>query len=367
MENNVSVIKQETYDVEEIKRKFLDKFLNTFNGIGYKPRGNKILLKPNFLGLFNESKPVTTKNEIIIAMIETLNYLGDYQIIISDSPAYSTIKKIAKNKGLIELLSKYNNVILREINSYKTVELGNNKIKVAKIIDEVDEIINLARFKTHSFQTLTCATKNLFGLVYKSEKQKQHLKNSSSSDFGEMLYLLSDYFKDKVSLNIIDCVVGMEGNGPSSGTRRRLGQIILSKDSISSDLVACKMINLDPNKVPYLKFAIEKQDVNYNLVDKIKVIRNFKLPKSSKTFSGMFYTFISLFKIVSNPFKKRFFNKKPYPNKECVGCGVCWEKCPTKAIYSKNNKAKIDYNKCIKCFVCHEVCPNHVIELRYFV
>lgn len=40
----------------------------------------------------------------------------------------------------------------------------------------------------------------------------------------------------------------------------------------------------------------------------------------------------------------------------CVGCGICYAKCPQNAIYIKNNKAFIS-KECIHCLQCMDECP----------
>lgn len=47
---------------------------------------------------------------------------------------------------------------------------------------------------------------------------------------------------------------------------------------------------------------------------------------------------------------------------ECIGCGICLEKCPTNAISLKKGKAVIDMKKCIRCGKCHNVCPQGAIK-----
>ncbi|MFW6009394.1 MAG: DUF362 domain-containing protein [archaeon] len=360
VEDKVAVIKQKEYNVDEIK----DKLIKTFSKINYKPKGKKILLKPNFLVPTHEEEPVTTKNEIIIAMIETLNLMGDYDIIISDSPGFSTAYNVAKKKGLLNLISRYENVTLRDYNSFKIIEGDEIKLKIAGLIDEVDEIINLARFKTHTFQTLTCATKNLFGLVYKSEKQKEHLKHHSKEDFGKMLFFLQEKLNKKVTLNLVDGIIGMQGNGPRSGESKRLGQIIISKDPILCDLVACEIILVMPKKIPYLNYALNKREYKYNLINEIDIIQNFKLPYKKNTILGRLFNIFNYFNIIINPIKE-YFRKKPKINDKCIGCGVCARKCPANVIEIENKKAKIKHKKYIKCYVCHEMCPENAIDLKF--
>lgn len=47
---------------------------------------------------------------------------------------------------------------------------------------------------------------------------------------------------------------------------------------------------------------------------------------------------------------------------KCVGCKVCIEACPTKAITMQNNKAVIDPAKCVNCGVCVAKCPTKAIN-----
>ena len=53
----------------------------------------------------------------------------------------------------------------------------------------------------------------------------------------------------------------------------------------------------------------------------------------------------------------------PWVDEEkCVGCNVCVEKCPVKAISMKDEKAKINMDKCIHCGTCHSVCSQEAVR-----
>ena len=50
--------------------------------------------------------------------------------------------------------------------------------------------------------------------------------------------------------------------------------------------------------------------------------------------------------------------------KECIGCGVCYNICPAKAIVIKNKIAVIDKKACIRCFCCQEFCPKGAMKVH---
>lgn len=49
-------------------------------------------------------------------------------------------------------------------------------------------------------------------------------------------------------------------------------------------------------------------------------------------------------------------------NGNCIGCGLCAERCMKSVISIENGKAVIDHSGCLECGLCYEVCPNAAVN-----
>ena len=126
-----------------------------------------------------------------------------------------------------------------------------------------------------------------------------------------------------------------------------------SKNAISLDIVSSKLIGYVPKNILMIKEAIGRKLGSFKFVlvgmDKLPNL-HFKKP------------------IVSEKLPKRMLEilkQRPIvvDKKECVKCGLCAKKCPTKAI-KLNPYPEINKKKCIRCFCCMEVCPQDALSLE---
>ena len=57
---------------------------------------------------------------------------------------------------------------------------------------------------------------------------------------------------------------------------------------------------------------------------------------------------------------------KPKANKQCIKCGLCYQKCPVHAISNKNYKI-CDTKKCISCLQCVSICPKKARQVNSII
>ncbi|MBN2422338.1 DUF362 domain-containing protein [Candidatus Woesearchaeota archaeon] len=362
MKAKVSIVKCESYQQKEVDTA-VKKAVDLIGGIDkFVKKGDNVLLKPNLLSANSPDKHVTTHPGVVEAVIKLVKKAGG-KVYVGDSPGakFSTLET-AKKCGIYDICKK-NKVRLLEFNNPKLVE--NNKSKVykkmilEKSILDMDLIINLPKMKTHCLTNITAAVKNLYGCIPEERKMQLHFKYPNNIVFSELLLDLYEYIKPQ--LNILDGIIGMDGNGPSNGNLKKVGLILASDNALAMDSVMCKVTSISEESVPTLTLAKKRGIFNRDNVEilgeNIKSCRvSFKLPQSRS------------FNLIPG-FLKRFLAQDimsyPHINRsKCVGCSICIKNCPAKTIKLINKKAKINHKKCIRCFCCQELCPHDAIKIK---
>jgi uncharacterized protein (DUF362 family)/NAD-dependent dihydropyrimidine dehydrogenase PreA subunit len=346
-----------SYDYNEAK-KSLDSCLKELGGLKrFVKKDDVVLIKPNLLMPADPQRAITTHPIIIKILLNELKKIG-CRAIIADSPSGTY-----DNKCVMNAYRECGYLGLKGLNTDFSIKEYPNKKGFIKKYDlispffKADKIINVCKVKTHMLTAMTCAVKNLFGLIAGKDKTYFHSRFRTVDDFCRMLIDIAQIAKP--CLSIADGVTGMEGEGPSRGRIKKLGIIAAGTDCFEMDYNISKIIGIDYKKIPYLRIAKGMGLFKENSRDYSEIKVPFKMPSSA---------LISwLFKLIPSGLRSiysDFFIKKPFIKENCIGCGLCKKSCPAKAISIVKGKARIDYSKCIRCYCCHEVCRYNAVGLK---
>lgn len=357
MTAKVSVVNCPEYDVKLV----YDSIKKALKDINFEIKeGSNILLKPNIL---NQSKPesaVVTHYTVVDAMCKILKE-KNCKISIGESSGnplgVGGTKKAFETSKIKDVANKYDaKIVAFEAEKLITESINGKvlkKITFAKCIRDFDRIINLPKLKTHMYTNYTGAIKNTYGFVPGALKIKYHQIGSNIQIFGNIL--LDIYSKLTPHLNIMDAIIGMEGNGPNAGEPKQTGYILASSNGIALDLIAQKMIGLPEGDQVITNLAKKRGIFN----DKIEVIGKLPLIKY-KTSSDKIRKLPSFLRV----FIDSQGEYKPFVDvSKCIKCGACAEVCPREAIKLKPYPV-IDHKKCIRCYCCHELCQRKAINLK---
>ncbi len=363
--NKVLIKRLEDYNLDKIEAFFKRSYLHK-DKVLPKLQGKKILLKPNLLGAFTPDKAVTTHPVILEAIIRILQTI-DCKILIGDSPGGSVNYQSVINKcGIKNLADKYN-VEIVNLNHYKVINImhGNFSLAYSQIYDQVDYIINLAKYKTHSLMQFTGAVKNLYGLVPGLKKADYHRQYPNSHNFAQLLASLYEVFKEKILFSVIDGIVGMEGKGPSGGKARNFAYLFASECASSLDYVAAYMMGFKPLSIDLINLTMQADGILPS-----RIASNFLWQKNiiPDVDTGIVKLRNKLLNTIPNSVSKIFkslFWYKPFITDKCKKCNICLESCPVDAIKADDSgNLKINDSICIRCLCCHEFCPHQAIEIQ---
>jgi len=360
----VAIVDCQSYDPDLVSQKIKES-LGLLGGLDQfiKP-GMRVLLKPNFLSAKEPERAITTHPEIAAAVAREVRNLGATPII-GDSPggAKRGVKRVWQNTGFLDMAKRENiELISFEASGVVKFETNGRTYYLAKPAIEADFIINLPKLKTHVLTLMTGAVKNMFGLIPGFRKANYHKQFPKPKDFAQVIV-------DIVSLRppgltIMDAVLSMEGDGPSSGNPYWSKLLISSVDPVAVDAIAAEIIGLNPAKVPITSAAAEA-GLGIGWAEAIEIV--------GKSLND---ARISGFKLTSNrklelipKFLVRIIDPylwvRPAIDKSfCTNCNTCVTSCPVKALSNNDGgPPSFDYSVCINCWCCHELCPEKAVQI----
>ena len=339
----------------------MDKFI--------KP-GMKVAIKPNLVTKKKAETGATTHPEIVYAVSRLVKEAGAVPIIV-ESPGGLFNESILRNLyGFLEIdtAAKDAGAELNFDTSSKKVDIPEGKelkeVYILRQIAEADAVINLSKLKTHGMMVFSGAVKNMFGAIGGLEKAEYHLRMSDYDRFANAI--IDIYLSAKVTLNIMDAITAMEGEGPTNGDARSLNTLIAAKNAFDLDLAASHIIGLEPTISPIMRNSIIR-GLSKNSIDDIKVsedinkfrVHDFNIPqadnvKTIRFFGGELGTRLM-----------RSMKPKPkFEHDKCVGCGECAICCPAHIIKMVDRRPKVDLRGCISCFCCQEMCPAKAVTIN---
>jgi uncharacterized protein (DUF362 family) len=231
-------------------------------------RGDRVLLKPNFIAPRPRHCATQTDPAVII---ETATLLKDFgaRPFVGDSPAWGNVHTCAKALDLEGPLKKLD-VPIRQLNKPVRRQIAGVAVGISSVALEADVIINLPKFKSHQQLVATFAVKNMFGCVSGKWKAYWHFaKGGYAEKFCELLIEIYKLLSPAVT--IIDGVIIMDGPGPISGRARPLGWLIGGIDPMACEIVCSNLINLNPDQLPIVRTAKQK-DFGCTNPDEIEII-----------------------------------------------------------------------------------------------
>jgi uncharacterized protein (DUF362 family) len=211
-------------------------------GIGLR-RMHLVLVKPNLCGYYPPSP------ELLGAVLQVLERTSD-QIVVGDTDsAMYRAEEMFKRRGYSQFASpkvELRNLLRDEVrrchvpSPHAVAELPMPQTAVM-----CDALINMPGLGTHGNTSLTCAAKNLFGLISSRRKFSEYHPLGIDEVIADVCKII------RPTVNIVD-----------AGQRMLLGS-----DLLSIDIVAAKMLGLGPSGVEHLRLIAQDRGLKLDEVD----------------------------------------------------------------------------------------------------
>jgi uncharacterized protein (DUF362 family)/ferredoxin len=346
---------------------------------GLDARGKSVFVKPNILGDFAPERGVTTHPAVVRAVVEALRRRGAANIIVGDNPGmrgYAANERCARRSGILEAADgAWRNIGLEPIEVPVTSRFA-PRFVVSHVVREADLFISLPKFKTHVATVITGAVKNSYGLLVGAQKALLHRVARGPRDFAEAV--VDVYAVRPPDFVLMDGIVAMQGNGPSSHDLRDVNLLLAGTNGVEVDAVMAAVMGADPAAIPLLAEAhrrglgeidLARIDLRGDLVP----VPVFRVPfigvqaggrprgrlgallrrlhaENLGTFLARLLTYVA----VGRPTLRR---------RACARCGVCARQCPVDAI-TLAPYPRIDRRTCVLCYCCNEFCEYDAMTVQ---
>jgi uncharacterized protein (DUF362 family) len=233
--------------------------------------GQKVIIKPNASFDSAPERAANTNPELVAEITRQAKAAGASEVGVFDH-TLNEWRASYKNSGIQDAVERAGGKMLpaNDEKFYESMKRPQAKrLKESALFKPMlsaDVFINVPILKNHGGAKMSCAIKNLMGVVW--DRRSWH-GNDLNQSIAEALYYI------KPDLNVIDAYRVMLANGPRGVSVDDVSlkkYMIISKDIVAADSAALGVIGYKQSDVPYVKIAGDLGFGQYDL-SKLKVER----------------------------------------------------------------------------------------------
>lgn len=369
----LSVVNVQNYNKDEINSAVDNLFVQLGGVTQFIGNGKNVFIKVNLVRDLAPEKAGTTHPEVVRAVAsKIIAECPDCTVTVGDSSSgpYTKARMSAVYRATkMDYACAESGASLNmdfDITEQSVNGLALTSTPIISAFCNADVVINIGKLKTHSFTGYTGCVKNLYGLIPGLVKVETHAKYPDIDSFVDCLIDIEEYARNKISLHILDGVIGMDGEGPTNGNPKYIGKLIAGDNPFMVDTAGVCLFG-NPYKMPVIARAVKRgiisedfseTDFDFNAL-KADYIADFNRVEV------LYGNFLNMPKWMHKIMKNALRPKVAPDASACQGCGKCVLHCPAKAVtINGKRKAVVDNKKCIRCYCCQELCPHNAVKLK---
>lgn len=214
-------------------------------------RSCRVGIKPNLVSPSAASEGATTHPEVVAGIIEYLQAYGVRQITIMEgSWVGAKTSDAVRVCGYGELCRHYQ-VKFEDAqkSAWEKKDCRGMELAICSCVDQVDFMINVPVLKGHCQTKITCALKNMKGLIPNKEKRRFHQMGLHRP----IAHLAAGIRQDFI---VVDHICG-DLDFEDGGNPVVCDQIWTAADPVLVDAWVCHLMGYEKDEVPYIAMAEE--------------------------------------------------------------------------------------------------------------
>lgn len=229
-------------------------------------RKARIGIKPNLVVPSPAQFGGTTHPEILAGIIEYLQERDFTDIIVAEGSWVGDRTPIAYDYCGYHMLTEKYGVPLIDTQKEKwhEVDCAGMKLNITNVVDQIDFLINVPVMKGHCQTKMTCALKNMKGLIPNTEKSRFHRMGLHKP----IAHLQAGIHQDFI---VVDHICGdldfEEGGNPVVRNC-----VMAATDPVLVDSYACHLMQYAVDEVPYVRMA-ERLGIGTTDLSQAEIIR----------------------------------------------------------------------------------------------
>lgn len=212
-------------------------------------RKRRIGIKPNLVSPTEASFGATTHPEIVAGIIEYLKEQGFRNLAMMEGSWVGDKTAEAYEVCGYRALSEKYGVPFLDMQKEKSIskDCGGMKLNLCAAVENIDFLINVPVLKGHCQTKITCALKNMKGLIPNSEKRRFHAMGLHKPIAHLGVGIRQDFI---VTDNICGDLDFEDGGNPVV-----MNRILAGRDPVLMDAYVCHMMHYEVSAVPYIGMA----------------------------------------------------------------------------------------------------------------
>lgn len=212
-------------------------------------RDRRIGIKPNLVAPVPASDGGTTHPEVVEGLIRYLQEQGFHRLVMMEGSWVGDRTKEAYEACGYRALSERYGVPFVDMQKEPSemVDCKGMELRVGRCVRDVDFMINVPVMKGHCQTHVTCALKNMKGLLPNTEKRRFHAEGLHKPIAHLALGVHQDFI-------LVDSICG-DLNFEDGGNPTRMERLFAAADPVLCDAYVCSLMGYETGEVPYIGMA----------------------------------------------------------------------------------------------------------------